>query len=223
MADPCFCGELQPPEDKGMMKSINTLKPVLSFFKERHTWLENKWALHRDSPQRLHSKFSARTRNIQACVGGDGETIVAAPFNKPVVPMKYVPLHAPECPPNLRYLTASSWDFLSWLMVLLPQRAPSLRARAALPSVAAGDSDLFSTGHPRTGVSSGALGSCCRPGELCRRRLCLPAAQLSSARCALQTKSSLLVPQGSLLTFMVVKRPLRGFVIILRVHPATLT
>lgn len=191
MADPCFCGELQPPEDKGMMKSINTLKPVLSFYKERHTWLENKcsheWALHRDSPQRLHSKFSARTRNIQACVGGDGETIVAAPFNKPVVPMKYVPLHAPECPPTLRYLTASGWDFLSWLRVLLPQRAPSMCARTALPSVTTGDSDLFSTRRPRAGVSSGALGSCCRPGELCRRRLCLPASQLS-ALCAANQK-----------------------------------
>lgn len=52
--------------------------------------------------------------------------------------MKYVPLRASERPPTLLYLTAASWDFLSWLRVPLPQRAPSLRARAALPSVTTG-------------------------------------------------------------------------------------
>lgn len=111
VADPCFCGKVQPPEDKVMM-NINTLRPI-RFFLQREAHMENKcshgWTLHRDSPQRLHSKFSARTRNGQACVGGHGEKIPAAPFSRAVVPMENVPLRAAERPPALPCLAGCSW------------------------------------------------------------------------------------------------------------------
>lgn len=50
-----------------------------------------------------------------------------------------------------------------------------------------------------------------------------PVFHLPKPTAMLETKSSLVIPQGSLLTFMVFKRPLHGFVIILRVHGETLT
>lgn len=64
----------------------------------------------------------------------------------------------------------------------------------------------------------------CAPGKLgLSPGLCFPAFHLPNPTGVLETKSSLAVPGGSLLAFMVSKRPLRGFVVILRVHGATLT
>lgn len=72
------------------------------------------WTPHKDSLQRLFTEFSSRTRNLQACLGEDGEKTDAASSKKLHIYEKSVLLGALEHPPTAVYLTGPSSAFLSW-------------------------------------------------------------------------------------------------------------
>jgi len=84
------------------MKSINILKTISLFCRERHIWLESKhshgWTPNKDSLWRLSSEFSPRTRNLQACLGENGQKINVASFHKLLILMKSILLCALEHP-----------------------------------------------------------------------------------------------------------------------------
>lgn len=113
------------------------------------------------------------------------------------------------------HLTGPSSAFLSWLWLGCPEE---LTAPGSLCHLQHQGTGIFCTRTPCTWIFSGAAAAPVpvpQPVPPCVH-LCKPTAML-------ETKSSPRVPQGSLLTFMVFKRPLHGFVIILRVRRETLT
>lgn len=133
------------------------------------------------------------------------------------------------CVPGISKM--SLWLQLAcWLQFSLPVLCCSpggLESCAkALPCITPGIETRLSlsTHYPRTWMSLGTSRSCfCSWEAGAVPHLCFPEARAPKPVGVLEAQSSLAVPRGSSLTFTVSKRPLRGFVIILRVLGATLT